>query len=66
MTKETKGGWNIFTFHGIGEGRLSIETSEFEDLCRFLQKEQGAILTAPLIQVAQKLQQWRQKITYDS
>ena len=66
LTKETKGGWNIFTFHGVGEGRLPIETIEFEALCRFLQKEQTAILTAPLIQVAQKLQQWRQKTAYDS
>jgi len=61
-TQKTKGGWNIFTFHGIGEGHLSIETDEFTTFCRFLEKEQESVWTAPLIQVAYKLDQWRRKI----
>ena len=61
-TQKTKGGWNIFTFHGIGEGHLSIETDEFTTFCRFLEKEQESVWTAPLIQVAYKLDQWRRNI----
>ena len=53
---------NIFTFHGIGEGHLSIETNEFATFCRFLEKEQESVWTAPLIQVAYKRDKLRRKI----
>lgn len=53
-----KGGWVIYTFHGVGSGSHNhfIESSEHLRLLDFLQQNNRQIWTAPLIDVVKHIQ----------
>ena len=57
-----QGRWIILAFHGIGSGHLLVGASEFRELCDSLARHQDRIWTAPMIEVAQHLTEWRKTL----
>jgi len=57
----TQGKWGIFTFHGIDQGHLSVNEVDFEELLRHLQLHSDRIWTAPIVEVARRILDWRQQ-----
>lgn len=53
--------WGILTFHGIGEGRLSVTESDFRELVAYLQCNHQRIWTAPVAKVARRILDWRKQ-----
>ncbi len=54
--------WGIMTIHGIDDGgNLSLSMSAFRELCNFLDRNRDRILVAPMVDVAQRIIEWRQK-----
>ena len=51
--------WVILTFHGISEGHLSVNKSDFKGLCEYLQKHNKRIWTAPVVNVSKAIGAWR-------
>ena len=47
------------TFHGINEGHIPVAEPDFTTLLEHLNANRDRIWTAPLIQVAEYLQAWR-------
>lgn len=56
-----EGRWAVLTFHGINEGHLPVSSADLELLLRHLDRHRDRIWTAPLVEVAQHLQQWRKE-----
>ncbi|MGB9597132.1 MAG: polysaccharide deacetylase family protein [Candidatus Poribacteria bacterium] len=55
--------WGIMTIHGIDDGgNLSLSMSAFRELCDFLNRNRNRIWVAPVIDVAQKIINWRKKV----
>ncbi len=55
--------WGIMTIHGIDDGgNLSLSMSAFRELCDFLNRNRNRIWVAPVIEVAQKIINWRKKV----
>jgi peptidoglycan/xylan/chitin deacetylase (PgdA/CDA1 family) len=54
-----QGRWGILTFHGILQGHLSVAETDFRELCGFLKRNQSRIWTAPVVEVAQRVAEWR-------
>ena len=54
-----QGRWAIMTFHGVGSGHLSVGASDFRELCEALNRHRDRIWTAPVIEVAKHIRQWR-------
>ncbi len=55
------GRWVIFTLHGIDRGGLSITEAALRELCRHLDRRRNEIWVAPMVQVAQRVKEWRQQ-----
>jgi peptidoglycan-N-acetylglucosamine deacetylase len=53
------GRWAIFTIHGIDEGHLPLSQVAFAELCRFLARNRDTIWTAPVVEVATRINAWR-------
>jgi peptidoglycan-N-acetylglucosamine deacetylase len=53
--------WGILTFHGIGEGRLSVTESDFRELVTYLQGNHQQIWTVPVAKVARRILDWRKQ-----
>lgn len=53
------GSWCIFTFHGIHEGHLAIADVDLDQLCCHLQRHRDRIWTAPVVDVARSIRDWR-------
>ena len=45
-------GWQVFTFHSIGNNRLGISTYEFERFLKYLDRQKGSMWVAPVAVVA--------------
>jgi len=55
--------WGIMTIHGIDDGgNLSLSMSAFRELCNFLDRNRDRIWVAPMVDVAQRIIEWRQKM----
>ena len=54
-----QGRWVILVFHQINGSRLTVGSYDFEMLLRHLQRRADVIWTAPVVEVAQKIAQWR-------
>jgi peptidoglycan-N-acetylglucosamine deacetylase len=54
-----QGRWGIFTFHGIGEGHLPVVAYDFDLFLAHLQRHSERIWVAPVVQVAQRILDWR-------
>ena len=54
--------WTILTFHGVGEGHLSVTSDHFSGLLDHLAHQSHEILVAPLIQVARGIASVRKSI----
>ncbi len=55
-----RGGWSILTFHGVNEGHLPISAVDLRELCEYLTRFNPGLWTAPVIDVAQRIGEWRQ------
>ncbi len=53
--------WGILTFHGIGEGRLSITDSDFRELVTYLKGNHQRIWTVSVAKVARRILDWRKQ-----
>ncbi|MHB0877006.1 MAG: polysaccharide deacetylase family protein [Anaerolineae bacterium] len=58
-TAVAQGRWGIFTFHGIGEGHLPVVAYDFGQFLGHLQRHGERIWVAPVVQVAQRIRDWR-------
>ena len=57
----SKGQWLILAFHGINAGHLPVADHDFRILCDFLAAKRDEIWTAPVIEVAKRIVDWRGK-----
>lgn len=57
----TQGRWGIMTFHGIHQGHLPVADVDFHELLTFLDRNRENIWTAPVIQVAKRIVEWREE-----
>jgi peptidoglycan/xylan/chitin deacetylase (PgdA/CDA1 family) len=57
----TSGRWGIFTFHGIEEGHLPVMEMDFCRLIHYLAERRDRILTAPVVDIAQRVHEWRKE-----
>jgi peptidoglycan-N-acetylglucosamine deacetylase len=55
----TQGRWTIFTFHGVNQGHLTVSEVDLKELCVHLQRHRDRLWTAPVIQVARRIMDWR-------
>lgn len=53
--------WGILTFHGIGEGRLSVTESDLRDLVNYLRANHERIWSVPVAKVARRILDWRKE-----
>ncbi len=53
------GAWAIFTFHGVGGDHLAVTTDAFDGLIHHLAERRERLWTAPLIDVADRVNAWR-------
>jgi peptidoglycan/xylan/chitin deacetylase (PgdA/CDA1 family) len=53
--------WGILTFHGIGEGRLSVTESDFRELVAYLKGNHQRIWTVSVAKVARRILAWRKQ-----
>ncbi len=53
------GRWGILTFHGVDQGRLGVSQGDLRELVNYLRTNHLRIWTAPVIQVARRIIQWR-------
>lgn len=53
------GFWDVFTFHGIDEGHLSVSAFNFEQFLAHLDRRRDVLWTAPIITVANAILDWR-------
>jgi peptidoglycan-N-acetylglucosamine deacetylase len=58
-----QGRWMILTFHGIHEGMLSVADGDLRELCDHLVRHNKRIYTAPVIDVAQRVLEYRKAKT---
>ncbi len=56
-----EGRWTVLTFHGVHEGHLSVAEGDLRELCAFLERHRDRIWTAPLVAVARRVRDWRQR-----
>ncbi len=52
--------WDIFTFHGIDEGHLSVSAVDLEVFLAYLDRRREDLWVAPVVAVAERIQQWRE------
>ena len=58
--------WGIITIHGIDDGgHLSLSMMAFRELCDFLNRNKNRIWVAPVVEVAQRIIQWRKEVGLD-
>jgi peptidoglycan/xylan/chitin deacetylase (PgdA/CDA1 family) len=57
----SQGRWAILTFHGVQEGHLMVGEGDFRELCQHLSLHRERIWTAPVVQVAQRIAEWRKQ-----
>ncbi|RLF04510.1 MAG: hypothetical protein DRK00_06575 [Thermoprotei archaeon] len=57
-----RGGWGIFTFHGVGEGHLPVSEHDLRALLEYLE-ERGEVWVAPLVEVAAYVAERRESPT---
>ncbi len=55
----TQGKWFILVFHGITQEHLAVADADFRELCDHLIRHRKRFFSAPVIDVAQRVQQWR-------
>jgi hypothetical protein len=55
------GAWGIFTFHGVGGDHLAVEAAAFGKLTEYLARSRDRLWTATLIDVADHVQQIRNR-----
>jgi peptidoglycan/xylan/chitin deacetylase (PgdA/CDA1 family) len=53
------GRWTIFTIHGIDEGHLALAEVALRELVDFLSWASATIWTAPVVEVARRIADWR-------
>lgn len=54
-----RGGWDIFTFHGVDEGGLAVSSHALEQFCAYLARRQSEVWVAPVAEVAERIHAWR-------
>jgi hypothetical protein len=57
-----QGRWAILTLHGIHQGHLSVADVDLRELVTYLARHRDRIWTAPVVQVAQRLIEWRKSV----
>jgi len=55
-----QGRWAILTFHGVHEGHLPVADVDLRALCQFLARQRDRLWVAPVVEVAERIAQWRQ------
>jgi peptidoglycan/xylan/chitin deacetylase (PgdA/CDA1 family) len=55
----TQGRWTILTFHGVNQGHLTVSEVDLKELSVHLQRRRERIWTAPVIEVARRIVEWR-------
>ena len=53
-----QGRWAILTFHGIQQGGLAITAEALRETAEHLREHADRLWTAPVLEVAERLQQW--------
>lgn len=56
-----RGHWIMFTFHQVGVGRLGTSEFDFINLLDHLAEHKDRIWTAPAVQVAKRIVEWRKQ-----
>jgi len=59
--RTTQGRWGILTFHGIHQGHLPVADVDFLELLGFLGNNGNRIWVAPVVEVAQRVIEWRKE-----
>ena len=54
--------WAVLTFHGIHQGHLSVQDVDFRELVTHLARHRHRIWVAPVVEVAQRLIEWRKSV----
>lgn len=55
-----QGRWAVLTFHGIQQDHLTVADVDFRELCDFLARARSRLWTAPVVEVAKRITDWRQ------
>lgn len=58
-----EGRWAVLTFHGINEGHLPVAEADLRLLCTHLARHRERIWTAPVVDVATRIADWRKELT---
>lgn len=53
--------WCILTFHGIDVGHLPVHEEDFRQVCDYLARNTANIWTAPVIDIAKRIIDWRNR-----
>jgi hypothetical protein len=57
----TQGRWTVFTFHGIQQGGLSVNETDFKELVAHLERHRRRIWTGTVLEVATRLRLYRDR-----
>lgn len=55
------GTWDIFTFHGVGDGHLSVAKVDLQQFLAYLAAQSDRIWVAPVATVAKRIAAWRNR-----